>query len=53
MANMQILGEATLNSELKGMGTTVCVLLETQGFIYIAHVGDSRIYLHSIISCIV
>ena len=47
MANMQILGEATLNSELKGMGTTVCVLLETQGFIYIAHVGDSRIYLHS------
>ena len=45
MANMQILGEATVNPEFKGMGTTVTVLVECDGVIYIAHVGDSRIYI--------
>ncbi len=45
-ANMQILGYANGHPELKGMGTTVCVVLLQNSEAYIAHVGDSRIYLY-------
>ena len=45
-ANDQILGFAQANPEYKGMGTTACVLLLQSDSAYIAHVGDSRIYLY-------
>jgi len=45
-ANMQILGYAKEHPELKGMGTTACILLLQDSDAYIAHVGDSRIYLY-------
>lgn len=45
-ANDQILGEADNNPELKGMGTTACILLLQSDGAYLAHVGDSRIYLY-------
>lgn len=45
-ANMQILGHASRHPELKGMGTTACILLLRGNEAYIAHVGDSRIYLY-------
>lgn len=44
-ANDQILGYASEHSELKGMGTTACVVLFQDDEAWIAHVGDSRIYL--------
>ena len=46
-ANMQIFGAALAEPEFKGMGTTCVVMLESEGLIYIAHVGDSRIYLNT------
>lgn len=45
-ANMQILGYANGHPELKGMGTTACIVLLQDSEAYIAHVGDSRIYLY-------
>ncbi len=45
-ANMQILGFANDHPEFKGMGTTACVLLLQDDGAWIAHVGDSRIYLY-------
>lgn len=45
-ANMQILGYANEHPELKGMGTTACIVLLQDTDAYIAHVGDSRIYLY-------
>ena len=45
-ANMQILGYANQHLEFKGMGTTACILLIQGDKAYIAHVGDSRIYLY-------
>ena len=44
-ANRQILGYADKHAELRGMGTTVCILLLQDDKAWIAHVGDSRIYL--------
>lgn len=45
-ANMQILGFAAENPEYQGMGTTACIVLVQEDKAYIAHVGDSRIYLY-------
>ncbi|MBR5532873.1 MAG: Stp1/IreP family PP2C-type Ser/Thr phosphatase [Bacteroidales bacterium] len=45
-ANVQIYGYAQTHTELRGMGTTVCALLLKDNEAYIAHVGDSRIYLY-------
>lgn len=45
-ANMQILGFAAANPEYKGMGTTACIVLMQGSEAWIAHVGDSRIYLY-------
>jgi serine/threonine protein phosphatase PrpC/flagellar basal body-associated protein FliL len=44
-ANMQIIATAQANPELKGMGTTACVVLIKDNKVWFAHVGDSRIYL--------
>ena len=45
-ANFQIIGTASEHPELTGMGTTACVLLIQDDGIWIAHAGDSRIYLY-------
>lgn len=44
-ANTQIIGYAAEHPELRGMGTTVCILLIQEEKVWLAHVGDSRIYL--------
>jgi protein phosphatase len=44
-ANMQILGAAAEHPELQGMGTTACVVVFQEDKAWIAHIGDSRIYL--------
>ena len=46
-ANMQIFGRASEDATLKGMGTTACIALIDADNIWLAHVGDSRIYLYS------
>lgn len=45
-ANMQILGYANEHPEYRGMGTTACIVLVRDTDVWIAHVGDSRIYLY-------
>lgn len=45
-ANRMILDTAAANPSLKGMGTTACIVLVFGNDAYIAHVGDSRIYLY-------
>lgn len=45
-ANKQILGYTGEHPEFTGMGTTVCILLIKGDEVFIAHVGDSRIYLY-------
>lgn len=45
-ANRQILGYAGEHPEFTGMGTTACILLIKGDEVFIAHVGDSRIYLY-------
>lgn len=45
-ANKQILGYADEYPEFTGMGTTACILLIKGAEVFIAHVGDSRIYLY-------
>jgi len=46
-SNEQIYASALNNPELKGMGTTAVLLLIRNEECFIAHVGDSRIYLRS------
>jgi serine/threonine protein phosphatase PrpC len=45
-ANLQIIGTAAEHPELEGMGTTACVLLVQNKQVWLAHAGDSRIYLY-------
>ena len=45
-ANRVIYNEGRKNSELKGMGTTLCLfVIKEDGQAYIANVGDSRLYM--------
>lgn len=43
-ANMAIIEAGNSNETLKGMGSTVTLLLISEKSAYIAHVGDSRVY---------
>lgn len=45
-ANAQIFNYAAANPAFKGMGTTACIVVLQDREAYIAHVGDSRIYLY-------
>ena len=44
-ASMRIYERALEEPQLIGMGTTASLLLVLKGYAYIAHVGDSRVYL--------
>lgn len=44
-ANAKIFSEAQANPDLRGMGTTTSVLALRDGLAWLAHVGDSRIYI--------
>jgi PPM family protein phosphatase len=44
-ANARIYSEAQSNPDLRGMGTTTSVLAVKDGAGWLAHVGDSRIYM--------
>ena len=46
-ANKRVLHAATSDSTLEGMGTTLTAVLEANGELYIASVGDSRAYVHN------
>jgi protein phosphatase len=46
-ANRRVLRAATSDSALEGMGTTLTAVLEANGELYIASVGDSRAYVHN------
>lgn len=46
-ANSQIYNESRANPQLKGMGTTACIVLVRDGKAWYAHVGDSRIYYYN------
>ncbi len=46
-ANEQIYATSLNQPELKGMGTTCVLLLQKETGLWLAHVGDSRIYIHS------
>jgi protein phosphatase len=45
VANRAILQLAETDPSMHGMGTTVCVLWISQARVYLAHIGDSRIYV--------
>ena len=44
-ANMKVLEKANSDENLAGMGTTVVVATVVGNYIYVANVGDSRLYL--------
>lgn len=46
-ANEQIYATALNEPALKGMGTTCVILLQHETGLWLAHVGDSRIYIHT------
>lgn len=45
VANKVIIDKSSENPSLKGMGTTVVILILKDNFAYYGHVGDSRLYL--------
>ena len=44
LSNLRIFEGAAGNSKSKGMGTTVVAIFAVEDRVYIAHVGDSRVY---------
>lgn len=46
-ANASVYSKSTNDESLKGMGTTVVAAIINQDTVYLAHVGDSRIYIIS------
>lgn len=46
LANDAVHSTALERPELRGMGTTVVLLIATKGTLHVAHIGDSRAYLH-------
>lgn len=46
-ANIKVYIEAQEDLSLRGMGTTVVVVIVCGGTAYIAHAGDSRVYLYA------
>jgi protein phosphatase len=44
LCNLRIYEAAQRNSKQRGMGTTICTLFAVEDGVYIAHVGDSRVY---------
>ena len=44
-ANATVFSRSLSDSTLKGMGTTIVLVIIKSGTLYLAHVGDSRIYL--------
>jgi serine/threonine protein phosphatase PrpC len=44
LCNLRIYEQAQRNSKQRGMGTTLAALFAVEDGIYIAHVGDSRVY---------
>ncbi len=45
LANQSIYEKSMTDPQVKGMGTTLVVVLIYTGRLYIAHVGDSRVYI--------
>ncbi len=45
LAGKRIYDRAQVEPEYRGMGTTAVILFFSRGMAYIAHVGDSRVYL--------
>ncbi|PXV89507.1 protein phosphatase [Lachnotalea glycerini] len=44
-ANKELLSKACENNELMGMGTTLVVATVVKDYIYVANIGDSRLYI--------
>ncbi len=44
LSNLRIFETAQANSKQRGMGTTLVALFAVEGGLYVAHVGDSRVY---------
>jgi len=44
LANRRVFAHAQQNSEFRGMGTTLVAAVLRDGLLYVAHVGDSRVY---------
>jgi protein phosphatase len=44
LSNLRIYEQAQRNSRQRGMGTTIVTLFAVEDGVYVAHVGDSRVY---------
>ncbi|MHB8876270.1 MAG: Stp1/IreP family PP2C-type Ser/Thr phosphatase [Myxococcaceae bacterium] len=44
LANMRIFEKASAEQKYKGMGTTIVTVYFAGAFVYVGHVGDSRVY---------